>query len=187
MSCHVILPSMLVLGIDPGTATTGYGLLKLNGSKTPRLLDYGWIESKDSENHTRRINEIYEKMLVLLERHKPDVVAMERVFFFSNAKTVIAVSQAQGVFMLAMEKNNIPLYWYTPGQVKLRIAGSGRADKKLMKKTILEIFNVKAPPKKKTFFDDVADAIAIAYTHIKIQQEEEGEVKNVPKPKGRKG
>lgn len=162
---------MLVLGIDPGTATTGYGLLKLNGEKVPHLLDYGWIESKDSENHTRRLNEIYEKMLVLLERHKPDVVAMERVFFFSNQKTVIGVSQAQGVFMLAMEKNNIPLCWYTPGQVKLRIAGSGRADKKMMKQAILDIFHVQAPEKKKTFFDDVADAIAIAYTHIKILQD----------------
>lgn len=162
---------MLVLGIDPGTATTGYGLLKLNGEQTPHLLAYGWIESKDSENHTRRLNEIYEKMLELLKLHKPDVVAMERVFFFSNAKTVIAVSQAQGVFMLAMEKNKIPLHWYTPGQVKLKIAGSGRADKKLMKKTILEIFKVDAPPKKKTYFDDVADAIAIAYTHIKTIRE----------------
>ena len=168
---RAILQTMLVLGIDPGTATTGYGLLKLNGSKVPHLLAHGWIESKDSENHTRRLNEIYEKMLLLLDEHRPDVVAMERVFFFSNAKTVIAVSQAQGVFMLAMEKNNIPLYWYTPGQVKLRIAGSGRADKKLMKKAILDIFKLEAPPKKKTFFDDVADAIAIAYTHIKVAQE----------------
>ena len=176
---------MLVLGIDPGTATTGYGLLKINGDKIPHLLDYGWIESKDSENHTRRINEIYEKMLVLLERHKPDVVAMERVFFFSNAKTVIAVSQAQGVFMLAMEKNKIPLHWYTPGQVKLRIAGSGRADKKLMKKTILEIFNVEAPPKKKTFFDDVADAIAIAYTHIKVLEDEKNGIVYVPRAKSK--
>lgn len=164
---------MLVLGIDPGSATTGYGLLKLNGDSVPHLLDYGWIESKDSNNHTRRINEIYEKMLSLLSQHKPDVVAMERVFFFSNAKTVIAVSQAQGVFMLASEKCGVPLIWYTPGQVKLKIAGSGRADKKLMKKTILEIFNVEAPHKKKTFFDDVADAIAIAYTHIKTTQEGE--------------
>lgn len=162
---------MLVLGIDPGTATTGYGLLKLNGTKTPYLLDYGWIESKDSENPNKRLNEIYEKMVALLKRHKPDVVAIERVFFFSNAKTVIAVSQAQGVFMLAMEQNKVPLYWYTPGQVKLKIAGSGRADKKLMKKTILEIFKVDAPPKKKTYFDDVADAIAIAYTHVKAMQE----------------
>ncbi|MEK7521765.1 MAG: crossover junction endodeoxyribonuclease RuvC [Patescibacteria group bacterium] len=162
---------MVILGIDPGTATTGYGLLKLNGDSTPHLLDYGWIDSKDSENHTRRLNEIYEKMLDLLVRHKPDVIAMERIFFFSNAKTVIAVSQAQGVFMLAAEQKKVPLYWYAPGQVKLKITGSGRADKKLMKKTILEIFKVEAPPKKKTFFDDVADAIAIAYTHIKIIQE----------------
>ncbi|MDO8452888.1 MAG: crossover junction endodeoxyribonuclease RuvC [bacterium] len=163
---------MLVLGIDPGTATTGYGLLKLNGTKVPHLLAHGWIESKDSENHTRRLNEIYEKMLVLLEKYKPDVVAMERVFFFSNAKTVIAVSQAQGVFMLAMEKNKIPLVWYTPGQVKLRIAGSGRADKKLMIQRIFDIFGLSPEPKKKTFFDDVADAVAIAYTHVKILQEE---------------
>lgn len=162
---------MLVLGIDPGTATTGYGLLKLNGEKTPHLLDYGWIESTDSDNHTRRLNEIYQKMLVLLAKHKPDVVAMERLFFFSNQKTVMSVSQAQGVFMLAIEQNKTPLCWYTPGQVKLKITGTGRADKKLMKKKILEIFNVSAPVKKKTFFDDVADAIAIAYTHIIISNE----------------
>jgi len=165
------LYTMLILGIDPGTATTGYGLLKLNGDQTPHLLDYGWIESTDNNNHTRRLREIYQKMVALLEKHKPDVVAMERLFFFSNQKTAIAVAQAQGVFMLATEQNNIPLYWYTPGQVKLKITGSGRADKKLMKKTILEIFKVEAPPKKKTFFDDVADAIAIAYTHIMITSE----------------
>ncbi len=164
---------MLILGIDPGTATTGYGLLKLNGTKVPRLVAHGWIDSTDSENHTRRLNEIYEKMLGLLTLHKPDVIAMERIFFFSNAKTVIAVSQAQGVFMLAAEQNSIPLHWYTPGQVKLRIAGSGRADKKLMKKAILDIFGLSPEPKKKTYFDDVADAIAIAYTHIKISQENE--------------
>lgn len=162
---------MLILGVDPGTATTGYGLLELNGDATPHLRDYGWVDSKDSENHTRRLNEIYTKMCKLLDRHKPDVVAMERLFFFSNQKTVMAVSQAQGVFMLAIEQKKIPLCWYTPAQVKLKIAGSGRADKKLMKKTILEIFNVEAPRGKKTFFDDVADAIAIAYTHIKVTQE----------------
>jgi len=162
---------MLVLGIDPGSATTGYGLLKLNGDQTPHLLNYGWIKSTDSNNHTRRLNEIYQKMVALLEKHKPDVVAMERLFFFSNQKTAMAVSQAQGVFMLATEQKKVPLYWYTPGQVKLKIAGSGRADKKLMKKTIGQIFKLRAPKKKKTFFDDVADAIAIAYTHIKIIQE----------------
>ncbi|OGY07923.1 MAG: hypothetical protein A2700_01330 [Candidatus Blackburnbacteria bacterium RIFCSPHIGHO2_01_FULL_44_64] len=172
---------MLILGIDPGTATTGYGLLEVpakgrsssgrNGDKTPHLKAYGWIETKDTGNPSKRLDEIYEKMLVVLQEHTPDVVAMERLFFFSNQKTAIAVSQAQGVFMLATSKQEVPLYWYTPGQVKLRIAGSGRADKKLMKKTICDTFNLEAPPKKKTFFDDVADAIAIAYTHIKVTNE----------------
>lgn len=170
--------SMLILGIDPGTATTGYGLLKLNGQKVPHLVAHGWIDSKDSENHTRRLNEIYEKMLDLLAKYRPDVIAMERIFFFSNAKTVIAVSQAQGVFMLAAEQKKVPLHWYAPGQVKLKITGSGRADKKLMKQTIFDIFGLSPEPKKKTFFDDVADAIAIAYTHIKVTQELENEVKN---------
>jgi crossover junction endodeoxyribonuclease RuvC len=135
------------------------------------LRAFGWIETKDTGNPGKRLDEIYEGMLELLLKHSPDVVAMERLFFFSNQKTAMRVSQAQGVFLLAAAKNNIPLFEYTPGQVKLRIAGHGKADKKLMKQTILEIFNVEAPLKKKTFFDDVADAIAIAYTHIKVLRE----------------
>ncbi|MBI2268357.1 MAG: crossover junction endodeoxyribonuclease RuvC [Candidatus Blackburnbacteria bacterium] len=166
---------MRVLGIDPGTATTGYGFLETNGDGTPYLRSYGWIETKDNGDPAKRLVEIYNGIKDLLSKHSPDVVAMERLFFFSNQRTAMRVSQAQGIFLLAAAQKNIPLFEYPPGQVKLKIAGSGRADKKLMQETIKEIFNIKAPDKKKTHFDDVADAIAIALCHIRVKRETQNE------------
>lgn len=159
---------MLVLGIDPGTATTGYGLVEANGKSAVRLVKFGWIKTEKNGEPAGRLATIYKEFRKLLKTHFPDVMAMERIFFFANAKTVISVSQAQGVFLLAAAQCKIPVCQYAPGQVKLAIAGSGRADKTLMKQTIRKMFGVRAPNKKKTHFDDVADAVAIALCHIKL-------------------
>lgn len=159
---------MLVLGIDPGTATTGYGLLETNGVAAPKLVKFGWIKTEKNGDTGRRLVLIYSEFLKLLKQYSPDVVAVERLFFFSNAKTVIQVGQAQGVFLLAASQRNIPVSWYPPGQVKLVVTGTGRADKTLMKQTIRSLFKIRAPNKKKTHFDDAADAVAIALCHIKL-------------------
>lgn len=159
---------MKILGIDPGTATTGYGLLRLNGKLVPELLKFGWIETSKDVLPGNRLDEIYRSTQALLKEHMPDVLVIERLFFFSNQKTAIRVSQAQGVILLAAARARVPIFEYPPAQVKLSVSGSGRADKTLMKKTIRKLFNVRSPKKRKTHFDDVADAIAVALCHAKL-------------------
>ncbi|HBL52379.1 MAG: hypothetical protein A3D24_04025 [Candidatus Blackburnbacteria bacterium RIFCSPHIGHO2_02_FULL_39_13] len=176
---------MLILGIDPGTATTGYGLIKVR-SATPKtasrdgdrgkdrvleLLDYGLIETEKDGTKGERLAKIYEQFTVLVKKHKPGVMAIERIFFFSNAKTVINVGQAQGVLWLAAQQMGVQIFEYTPGQVKLNVGGSGKADKNVMKKVVFDMFNIEAPVGKKTHFDNVADAIAIAVCHSKLARE----------------
>jgi crossover junction endodeoxyribonuclease RuvC len=158
---------MLILGIDPGTATTGFGVIKLSGDGNTILVDHGLIETNKEEDPGWRLSEIYRQMEVLIREHKPQVLAMEKVFFFSNQKTVIRVSQAQGVILLIASHLGIPVFEYAPGQVKLQIGGNGRADKKLIQFAIKEMFGLVAQKNKKTHFDNAADAIAIALTHVK--------------------
>lgn len=159
---------MLIVGIDPGTATTGYGVLKVASRGTPTLLDFGWIKTEKNGEAGKRLDHIYKNIGLLLKKHSPDVIAIERLFFYSNAKTVMAVGQACGVILLAAARAKIPIFEYAPGQVKLVVSGNGRADKKVIKKTIRQLFNVRSPNKKKTHFDDVADAIAVALCHAKL-------------------
>lgn len=161
---------MLILGIDPGTATTGYGILRTAGKGQPILLDFGWIKTEKNGEVGKRLDQIYKNINALLKRHAPDVIAIERLFFYSNAKTVMAVGQACGVIILAAARAKIPIFEYAPGQVKLVVGGNGRADKEVIKKTIRELFNVRSPRKKRTHFDDVADAIAIALCHAKLSK-----------------
>lgn len=159
---------MLIIGIDPGTATTGYGLLKILKRKELELLDFGWIKTEANGEPGKRLDQIFQGMTRLLKEHTPDVLAIERLFFYSNAKTAMAVGQACGVIMLAAARYKIPIYEYAPGQVKLVVGGNGRADKNIMKQAIRKMFKVRAPNKKKTHFDDAADAIAVAVCHARI-------------------
>lgn len=159
---------MLIFGIDPGTATTGYGVLKIPSRGAPMLLDFGWIKTEKNGEPGKRLDQIYREMSALLQKHSPDVIAIERLFFYSNAKTVMAVGQACGVILLAAARAKIPIFEYAPGQIKLVVGGNGRADKTVIKKTIRELFNVRSPNKKKTHFDDVADAIAVALCHARL-------------------
>lgn len=156
------------MGIDPGTATTGFGLIKLPRKGRQRLLKWGLIETENNGDASRRLDEIYRKTLRLMREHAPDVVAIERLFFYANAKTAMRVGQAHGVFLLAAARLRIPVHEYAPGQIKLTVAGNGRADKKAMKKTIRKLFNIRAPKRGKTHFDNVADAIAVAVCHAEI-------------------
>lgn len=158
---------MFVLGIDPGTATTGFGLIKIDGQGEIKLVDYGLLETDKSIDPGERLDIIYEGLTEIIKKHQPHILAMEKVFFFSNAKTVIRVSQAQGVVLLAASKLGVPVSEYTPGQVKLVVGGSGRADKKIMQIAIFDMFGLEAEKNKKTHFDNVADAIGIALCHIR--------------------
>jgi len=156
---------MLILGIDPGTATVGYGMIEVNGKKELDLLDFGWIKTKKESKAEARLDIIYKEMRILIRTHKPDVLAIERLFFFRNQKTAMQVSQAVGVIMLAAAKHKTKIVEYAPAQIKLRISGNGRSDKDAMKKAVRGILPIRSPKKKKTHFDDVADALAVAICH----------------------
>lgn len=157
---------MLILGIDPGTATTGFGLVNLseNGNE---VVTWGLIETDKSLLKETRLNFIFEETLTLIKKHKPDVFVFEKVFFSNNAKTVIAVGQAQGVMLLAAGKSKVHVEEYAPGTIKKMITGNGRANKKEVQEHIRKILGnrVKSEAHKKTHFDNAADALAIALTH----------------------
>lgn len=157
---------MLILGIDPGTATTGYGLVRKNGNGN-EVVKWGLIETDKSLLKERRLDFIFEETLRLINLHKPDVFVFEKVFFANNAKTVIAVGQAQGVMLLAASKAKVEVAEYAPGTIKKMITGSGRANKKEVQSAVRKILGnkVKSEKHKKTHFDNAADALAIALTH----------------------
>lgn len=158
---------MLVLGIDPGTATTGYGVIKKNKNSL-EVLDWGLIETDKNGASGKRLNFIYIELLALIEKFSPDILAIEKIFFATNAKTAISIGQAQGVILLAAAKKGVEVSEYAPGTIKKRVAGDGRADKKMMQKAIRGILGAKVRSKvhKKTHFDNEADALAIALCHV---------------------
>lgn len=169
---------MLILGIDPGTATTGFGVVRLT-KKGNEVIEWGLIETDKNLLKEKRLDFIYEETTRLIIKHKPDVFVIEKVFFSNNAKTVISIGQAQGVMLLAASKTGVGVEEYAPGTIKKMITGSGRAKKKEVQASIRKILgnHVKSAKHKKTHFDDAADALAIALTHaFKI-----GEIKGVKK------
>lgn len=163
---------MIILGIDPGTATTGFGCIEVTdisaiSGKGLQVIEWGLIETNKELLKEERLEIIFEKTLKLIDKFKPDVFVFEKVFFASNAKTVIAVGQAQGVMLLAARKLNIFVAEYAPGTIKKLITGSGRANKKEVQAHVKKILGkkVKSEKGKKTHFDNAADALAIAMTH----------------------
>ncbi|MEK7550422.1 MAG: crossover junction endodeoxyribonuclease RuvC [Patescibacteria group bacterium] len=166
---------MLILGIDPGTATTGWGLLE-TGIKDVGFMVKGWglIETHKDGLKENRLDFIYEETLELLKKHSPDVFVIEKIFFATNAKTAIAVGQAQGVLLLAASKSKVLVMEYAPGTIKKMITGSGRANKKEVQQHVRKILgnHIKSKAHKKTHFDNAADALAVALTHAM----KEGEV-----------
>lgn len=162
---------MKILGIDPGTATTGWGLIETTGNGIYDLLDFGWIKTSNVDTHEVRLTQIYKQMDEVVKKLKPDQVAMEKLFFATNVKTAIAVGQSMGVIMLAVTQAGHGMTHYTPMQVKLVVAGSGRADKILMKSTVRKLLKFRSPNHKKTFFDDVCDALGVAICHARKTSE----------------
>lgn len=156
---------MIVLGIDPGTATTGFAVLQrgTNGQR-PKVLDFGCISTKISFSVGDRLKTIHQETEKIIEDYKPDLISVESIYFFKNLKTAMPVSQAKGVILLAAAKKSIPVLEFTPLQVKMTVVGYGRAEKKqvqeMVKKLIdLEGFNLKEKERKR---DDATDALGIA-------------------------
>lgn len=148
---------MKILGIDPGIARVGWGLIekKPEGEK---YLDCGLVETDKSLAESRRLRQIYQKICDIIKKHQPDLVAVEKLYFFKNQKTVFQVSQARGVIILAVVNCRKRLKSYTPLQVKQAISGYGRADKNQVQEMVKLILNLRQTPKP----DDVADALATA-------------------------
>jgi len=161
---------MLILGIDPGTATTGYGLVESNGNGATKVISWGLIETDKNGFKENRLETIYKEVLIILKANKPDLFAMEKIFFATNAKTAIAVGQAQGVLLLAASRAKVKVVEYAPGTIKKVVSGNGRSDKKQMQQALRKIFgaSIRSKAKKKTHFDNAADALAVAYCHVKL-------------------
>lgn len=155
---------MIILGIDPGTASTGYGVIKESKGQKSKIkkrftcLDYGIIRTTPDFTTPDRLKKLNNELSRLIKKHQPEALAVENVFFFKNLKTVIPVSQAGGVIRLTAAKNKLPVFEFTPLQVKLAISGFGRAEKEIVQKRIKTILRLKDLPKP----DDAADALAIA-------------------------
>jgi crossover junction endodeoxyribonuclease RuvC len=159
---------MRILGLDPGTATTGYGIIKIQNPKSKiqkiDLVAYGIIQTKANSYMPKRLREIYLEIRKLIKKYEPDKIALESLFFFKNQKTVMTVSQARGVIMLACQSLKIPVIEYPPLQVKNILCKNGRASKKEVQAKIKKILKLKKIPKP----DDAADALATAICCAKI-------------------
>jgi crossover junction endodeoxyribonuclease RuvC len=150
---------MVILGIDPGTATTGYGIIESKDRKNEfRILDFGVISTDKKDSDAERLTVLSKDLGEIIKKYKPGVVGVEKLFFTTNQKTAMTVAQARGVVLLTCQKNNIKTFEFTPLQVKSFICGYGKADKKQVQYIIQKTFCLKKTPKP----DDAADALAIA-------------------------
>lgn len=152
---------MTILGIDPGTATTGYGILESSGRRALSCVGYGCIETLKTETAGSRLLTLQKELQKIIAKYKPNAVVVERLYFFKNLKTVMPVSEARGVILLTIAKNNLPVFELTPLQAKMAITGYGRADKKQVQRMVQTILNLKELPKP----DDAADALGFAIAH----------------------
>mgnify|MGYP000016299262 CR=1 FL=1 len=151
---------MIILGIDPGTATTGFGVIKkTTQAKTGfQILEFGVIETKKIDSDARRLEILFRDLAAIIKKYKPTKVGIEKLFFASNQTTAMTVSQARGVTLLACEQKKLEILEFTPLQVKNTLCGYGRADKKQVQAVVQQTFALKNVPKP----DDAADALAIA-------------------------
>ena len=152
----------LALGIDPGIATTGYGLVRLTRDGELVAVSFGIISTPKDSSAPARLEILFDQLKALLKKHKPDTAAVEKLFFQSNVKTALSVGQARGVIMLCLQKAGIEPFEYTPNEVKQAVAGYGGADKRQVQDMVRALLQLDSIPRP----DDAADALAIAITHL---------------------
>lgn len=151
---------MKILGIDPGSGIIGFGFVQKGSS--PKMLDAGVIRTTIGDEDASRLVELHVSMREIIAELKPDVAAVEKLFFAQNVTTAMKVSQARGVILLALAEANIPIYEYTPLQIKMAMTGYGRATKAQIQEMVRVQLGLKLKPKP----DDCADALACALTHV---------------------
>ena len=148
---------MMILGIDPGTATTGFAVIEEREDEV-RLITCGCVLTPAKEMLEKRLGSIFEDISKLIKKYKPDILACEELFFFKNAKTVMSVSHARGVVLLAGQRTGLAIREYTPLQVKQALTGYGRADKRQIQEMVKLLLGLEEAPRP----DDAADAVAVA-------------------------
>lgn len=151
---------MIVLGIDPGYAIVGYGVVEYNNNHF-RAIEYGAVTTEAHTPFNERIEKIYDGVSALIAKYSPDALAVEKLFFNTNQKTAIDVAQARGAIVLAAQKAGVKIFEYTPLQVKQSVVGYGRAEKKQVQEMTRLMLNLDKIPKP----DDAADALAMAICH----------------------
>lgn len=165
---------MLILGIDPGTATVGFGFVEVAEGQPARAVTYGVIQTDKAMAMPDRLGVIYDDMSELLGELVPDVMVVEELFFFRNTNTAIPVAQARGVILLTASQAGVPVASYTPMQIKQTVTGYGRADKKEVQEAIRDLLGLESIPRP----DDAADALSLALTHWQFL-EGQGEIPRV--------
>ncbi len=156
--------AQITLGIDPGTAILGYGVV--SGDRDPEIVTYGVIRTESSLSPEKRLQRLYDAVSRLIAEHLPDAVAVEQLFFSKNVTTALPVMQARGVVLLAAANADIPISEYRPIEVKQAITGYGKADKPQMQEMVRVLLRLATIPQP----DDAADALAIAICHVQSQQ-----------------
>lgn len=151
---------LVILGIDPGYAIIGYGIINYDSNRFS-VLKYGAVLTSAGEKFSSRLGSIYSDINEIILKSKPDAISIEKLYFNTNTTTAIDVAQARGVILLAAAQNNIPIFEYTPLQVKSAVTGYGRAEKKQVMDMIKNILRLEKIPKP----DDTADALALAVCH----------------------
>lgn len=153
---------MLTIGIDPGTAITGYGLVLESSAGNLSVVDYGVITTSSKMEMANRLVLIYEELRRVVEKHQPDVAAVEKLFFQKNVRTAISVGQARGVAILALAQSGLAVSEYTPLEIKQAVTGYGGADKHQMQSMVKALLNLGELPQP----DDAADALAVAICQL---------------------
>ena len=154
---------MIILGIDPGTATTGFGVIKIENNQI-KLLDYGHIETSKNTPLQERLSQITQDLEIIINQWQPTEFAIEELFFSKNVKTAMSVAHARGSIIQKASEKGYKINEYKPNTIKQNICGDGKADKKQIQKMIQLILNLEKPPKP----DDAADALAIAICHYNM-------------------
>lgn len=151
---------MRIIGLDPGTATTGYGIIDVIEGE-PHVVGWGTIRTSAEDETPRRLQIIYEELSDLLREHQPDAAAIEEVFFGRNITTAISVGQARGVLILALANAGLPVAEYSPPKIKDSVTGYGKADKHQVQLMVRNLLRLEETPRP----DDAADGLAVALTH----------------------
>ena len=165
---------MVILGIDPGYAIVGWGVIDYTANRF-QVIAYGAVTTEAKTPFSERLEMVYDGIQDIKKKYKPDALAIEKLFYNTNAKTVIDVAQARGVITLAVQKNHIDIFEYTPLQVKQSVVGYGRAEKKQVQEMTRVILNLEKIPKP----DDTADALAMAICHAHASGSLMGKLRNL--------